>query len=100
MDIKTYNLSGDKMNSGPGGALSLMRILGSLSRSISIIRQITPIYKDLQPLIKKTPEIFKRISNFRNGIRTMEDKFVLPNNSSRVNTTNIKSEQSGPIFFR
>jgi len=87
------------------GGLSLVRILGSLSKTIGIYRQVSPILSDMKPLMSKVPEIFNRISSIRNTATSLKGN--LPLNSNFVNTpSNTFSNNmempvnKGPVFFQ
>ena len=57
--INTVNQLG---NSG----ISLLKILGGISKSLGIAKEIIPIYKEVKPLIQKFPLLLVRV----NGLKT------------------------------
>lgn len=84
-----------------GSGLSLMRILGSVSRTLGIVRQVAPIYQNIKPLILKAPQFFARLYSLsgtaqkaRNSIPQFTN--ARPNLSSKV-TNDI---EGGPVFFQ
>lgn len=103
----TYNLIGGYMNFGPilGGAtggLSFVRILGSISKSLGIVREIAPIYRDMKPLFAKAPLLFEKINNIRNMTASFKEiprslEYSTPIN----NMPNMPIQNgSGPVFFQ
>lgn len=88
------------MFNGITNALSLSKLLYGLSKSIDIIKKITPIYNDISPLIKNIPAFKEKISTYlytsnhsKNPIKNIERdvKAIKVNNNY-----NIK----GPTFFQ
>lgn len=83
---------------GGQGGLSLLRILGSLSKTVGIVRQIAPIYNDIKPLLAKAPLLFERINSIRNAAYTIKN---LPTYMQNDNAKpNIIKGSSGPVFFQ
>lgn len=87
------------------GGLSLLRILNSVSKTIGIYKQVSPILSDMKPLVSKVPEIFNRISSIRNTASSI--KSIRPFNTNYLNTqsnsfsNNIEMPiNKGPVFFQ
>lgn len=94
------------MNFGLGAGtsgLSLMRILGSLSKTVGIVRQFAPIYKEVKPLLSKAPAFFQKLNSIRNTTSTMRDTgrelAMSFGNPAPVPTENTTSS-NGPVFFQ
>lgn len=87
----------NSMNLGSSGGLSLLRVLGSVSKTINIIKQITPIYKDIKPLIEKAPLLFKRLNTVREATYTIKQNLSVPLLESDIDQ---KKNTNGPVFFR
>ncbi len=70
------------MNSG----ISLMKILGGLSKTLSIANQVLPLIKKAKPLLGKGLNIFSDVTNNINNSRaqknTKNDNKVINNNNS------------------
>lgn len=84
------------------GGLSLVRILGSASRAIGIFRQVSPIIKDIKPLISKVPKFMERLNAARSNAALFTSSI---NRSINGNIQNIEknvpsSKNAGPIFFQ
>ena len=88
-----------------GGGLSLVRILGSISRTLGMVRQVAPIYQGIKPLITKAPEFFARLNNMRNVLQNSTSAFRMPerkvinqyqNDNASFNQNNV----NGPVFFQ
>lgn len=86
-----------------GGGLSLVRILGTLSRTIGVVRQISPIYKDIKPLLSKAPLFFERLNNMRNAavnLKNLSDTPLIQNTTNSEKNLPKTVNNSGPIFFQ
>lgn len=85
------------MNFGINAAngLSLVRILGSLSRTVGIIRQLTPIYKEIKPVLQKAPILFEKINSLRNI--SLNNQPIINKNDNQYEKKLIKD---GPVFFQ
>lgn len=82
-----------------GSGLSLVRVLGSISRTLGVIRQFAPIYRDIKPLLRKAPLVLEKINNFRRL------PFNVNNDISNTDMSNIIEKtptlsNSGPVFFQ
>ena len=78
--------------------LSFTRILGSISKTIGIVRGIAPIYKDIKPLIQKAPILLERLRTVRNGVSSI--KSSSSNYMQQIEKVDEKTSNSGPNFFQ
>ncbi len=79
-----------------------MRILGSVSKTIGIVKQISPIVNDMKPLFSKIPKMVERLSEIRNVTYNLR-----PSNLNNIVNTSITNPQNqlpnnnlGPTFFQ
>ena len=72
------------MNNG----LSILRIIGGLSKTIGVARQLIPLYKQVQPILNNSSKILNNINNF--------------SLNKPKNTTPVKQEliNNNPTFFQ
>ncbi len=89
-----------------GGGLSLTRVIGGISKTLNVVNQVIPLYKEAKPLV----------NNARNAINLLKDisktttKRVIENTNKNIgpikekmqNITNISniSSEKGPTFFQ
>lgn len=82
---------------GAGGSgISIVRILGSLSKTVGIVRQFAPIYKDIKPLLKKAPILFEKINSLRNTTYNIKNYDY----QDITNKTEENNNANGPTFFQ
>ena len=90
------------LTAGGGGGLSLLKILGGLSKTIGIARQILPIYQDVKPLLQGVPKVFTKLSDLQNRTReisTMVNSGLYTNSTSQTEEI-PKTVSNGPTFFQ
>lgn len=77
------------MNNG----LSLLKIVGGLSKTIGVARQLIPIYKQVKPILNNSGKILSNINNFSLNKDKKEEK---------NNLTPVKQEiiSNNPTFFQ
>jgi len=91
---------------GLGGGLSFMRILGSISKTLGIVRQVAPLYQNVKPLLSKAPQFLARINSLRGMAQTSRSNLALP--VKNVTNSNLKElehtvtyqSDGGPVFFQ
>lgn len=93
------NLGLNTLGAGSSG-LSLVRILGSLSKTVGIVKQFAPLYKEIKPLIQKAPVFLERL----NAIRTTTSNFKRSLPLAQYDQNRIEPREmthsSGPTFFQ
>lgn len=85
---------------GAGGGLSIMRVLGSLSRTLGVVRQISPLYRDLKPILKKAPQFFARINGLRGNMRDVQENLSRPMLDQQKEFLSRENYSGGPVFFQ
>lgn len=90
------------MNFTPfSSGLSLMRILGSASRALGILRQISPIVNDFKPLVAQVPKLYNHLVKMRENVATLSP--MLKTNLSQFPQTTNNAQSginTGPNFFQ
>ena len=72
------------------------KILGTFSKSLNLVNQIIPIYKDTKPMIENARNAFSKLKDLTNKT---SDTII---NNTRKNTKEIKeiiNNKKGPTFF-
>ncbi len=86
-----------------GSGLSLVRILGTLSRTLGVVRQFSPLYKDIKPLLSKAPIFFERLANIRNtamNFKNYNSQLPLQSIQNDMNSNQNLISNHGPNFFQ
>lgn len=79
--------------------LSLIKIIGGISKTLNVANQIIPIYKQVKPIITNSS---KYLSQFQNSILNSKTPIKEQSfNDTTLNNQNASSIQNnGPIFFQ
>ena len=79
--------------------LSLIKIIGGISKTLNVANQIIPIYKQVKPIITTSS---KYLSQFQNSILNNKSAIKEQNfNNAALNNQNASPIQNnGPIFFQ
>ncbi len=81
---------------------SLTKMLGGLSKTLGVVNQIIPIYKEAKPMISNARNAISLIKEFgnttTNKVMTNTAKNLGPI-KEKINNINI-SNQKGPTFFQ
>lgn len=78
--------------------MSLMRVLGSISRTLGVVRQVAPIYRDIKPILSKAPIFFARLSGMRDNVRNVREGIGIVKNVQDYSLQ--QSNSNGPVFFQ
>ena len=87
---------------GSGSGLSLIKVLGGISKTLSIAREIIPIYEQAKPMVqnaRKAFSVLKEISPSKPSFKPLPQT----NNSieqKKTTTTRNSSPVNNPSFFR
>ena len=90
---------------GPRGGLSLSTVIGSLSRTLEVVNQMIPIYKETRPMIQNARNTFNLIKDFgknsTNKIMANKAKNIEPikEKINMINHVNSKP-LTNPTFFQ
>ncbi len=88
------------LTNGTSG-LSLMRILGSLSKTMGIVKQFAPLYKEVKPLLSKAPAFFQRLNSIRNSAYNMRELgTAMSKNFDDSSNQKPEVSSNSPIFFQ
>lgn len=84
-----------------GTGLTLTKILGGLSKTLSIANQAIPIYKEIKPMIgnaRKVMSVLKEFNNTSNSSLNTTKKTLNVDNVKEVTYQKVTS--SNPVFFQ
>lgn len=83
--------------------LSFGKILGGLSKTLGVVNQVIPIYKEAKPMIQNAKTAFSLIKEFGNSatnrVMTNTEKNLKPI-KEQINNMNIRENKKGPTFFQ
>ncbi len=88
---------GAPINSG----LSLSKVIGGISKTLSIANQVIPLYKEAKPMINNARTILSVLKGFNSPTNNNNNKVINSTNNS-LKTTNIKpirTINNKPTFF-
>lgn len=81
--------------------ISLLRILGGISKSLGIAREIMPIYKEIKPLIQKFPQLLDRVNSIKNYTVSENDSVLHKITNLDANPSILSnSNKNNPSFFQ
>ncbi|HAB65800.1 MAG TPA: hypothetical protein DCE23_00385 [Firmicutes bacterium] len=84
------------MNNG----LSMLNVLNGLSRTLSVARQIIPLYKQIKPIVANSGKL---LDNFKSiGMKNSNNKSVSNSNVNNIfnEDKNQRYNVSYPTFFQ
>lgn len=83
--------------------LSFTRVLGGISKTLNVVNQVIPIYKQAKPMISNARNALSLIKEFGNSTttRVMEKtNNNLKDVKEKIQTISKSSNQKGPTFFQ
>ncbi|MBE5806337.1 MAG: hypothetical protein E7313_06525 [Clostridiales bacterium] len=84
-------------------ALTFGKMLGGLSKTLGVVNQVIPIYKEAKPMIQNARNAFNLIKEFgnttTNRIVTNTEKNIGPI-KEKINSLNSLENKKGPTFFQ
>ena len=86
-----------------GSGLSLTKVLGGISRGLSIANQVIPLYQQAKPMIqnaKKVMSVLKEFNKPSNNINSTNNKTTVEVNSKEKTETFKVQSGSTPVFFQ
>ena len=90
------------MPNGINGLLNIAnpRLLSNVYKSLNIVRQILPLYREVKPALKKIPEILYRINSFKNS--NINYSYLDNDNKELEKSENLIEKKSinNPAFFQ
>lgn len=90
-------------NNVVGSGLSLTKVLGGISRGLSIANQVIPLYQQAKPMIqnaKKVMSVLKEFNKTSNTINSTNNKTTVEVNSKEKTETFKVQSGSTPVFFQ
>lgn len=86
-------------------SLSLGKVLGGVSKTLGVVNQVIPLYKEAKPMIQNARSAFNLIKEFGNSTTTRimenKEKNIKPI-KEKINTLNNVnlSNKNSPTFFQ
>lgn len=85
-------------------SLSFTKILGGISKTLGIVNQAIPIYKEMKPMIGNARKIISIVKEFGNTNIT-ETKKIKNSTNNKIIDIDAKEKidnynQSNPVFFQ
>lgn len=87
-----------------GRSLNWSSILNNTQKTLGIVNQAIPMFKQMSPIVKNAKTMFKIMNEFKkedttnNVVNTIKNSSSTYNNSDNIQT-NTSSYSSGPTFF-
>ena len=97
------------LTTAAGRGLSFGKILGGISKTLGVVNQIIPIYKEAKPMINNAKTALSIVKEFGNSttnrIMTNKEKNLQPlkqkiKQSQIINSTITYPNEKGPTFFQ
>lgn len=88
--------SGLNMFPTGGSSLSFFKVLGGLSKTLGIARQIMPLYTEIKPIVSKIPVILSSVSQ----IRPKNINYNLKEDTEKNMSDELDHFANGPQFFQ
>lgn len=90
-----------------GRGLNWSSILSNTQKTLGIVNQAIPMFKQMSPVVKNAKTMFKIMNEFKkedtsnNIVNTVENSNIntIDNNTTTTNQENINSYNNGPTFF-
>ena len=77
--------------------MALVKMIGNLNKTITLVKEVIPLYRRISPLIKNSGDLLKKINNF--NISNNVNDNVKKNNSNSVEIKDNTIYEDGPTFF-
>ncbi|MEG1892609.1 MAG: hypothetical protein RR189_01790, partial [Bacilli bacterium] len=106
----TYNFIGEVIMFGTSmvsSGLTLGKVIGGISKTLSVANQIIPLYQQAKPMISNAKKVMSILKEFNKPSSTSNiNKTKINNNKTNVIEGNIKKSTnnstplSSPVFFQ
>lgn len=81
--------------------LSLLKIVGGISKTLNIANQMIPIYKQVKPLISKSSQLLSNINlSPKSNDTTKKDTTLNNKTETNISETTIQNITNLPTFFQ
>jgi len=86
-------------------SFSIGKVIGGLSKTLNVVNQVIPLYKEAKPMIQNARNAFSLIKEFTN---TTTNKIVNTTNKNMepikqkveiLKQSNLEENKKGPTFF-
>ena len=87
-----------------GTSFSFGKILGGISKTLGVVNQVIPIYKEAKPMIQNARTAFSILKEFGNSttnkIINNTEKNIIPIKEKINIINNVNSNINNPTFFQ
>ena len=84
--------------------LSLTKVIGGISKTLGVVNEIIPLYKEAKPLVsnaRNAINIIKELGNTTtNRVMSKKEENLKPIKEKIASINNSISNQKGPTFFQ
>lgn len=82
-----------------GSSFSLTKILGGISKTLGIVNQAIPIYKELKPMVSNARKLMDIAKEFKSTPANNEKKVEKPSELTSKKEVSV-IPTSNPVFFQ
>ena len=95
-----------------GSGFSIGKVVGGISKTLNVVNQVIPLYKEAKPMIQNARNAISLIKEFSNtattkvinntdkNIKPLKEKIEVLNNNNGSNLiVNQNKNKKGPTFF-
>ena len=84
-----------------GSGLSLTKVLGGISRGLSIANQVIPLYQQAKPMIQNARKVMSVLGDLKNPSNNIGNKTTMEVSEVKEKTEPIRVQSgSVPVFFQ
>lgn len=83
-----------------GSGLSLTKVLGGISRGLSIANQVIPLYQQAKPMIQSAKKVMSVLGELKKPSNTTGNKTTMEVRDVKEKTEPIKVQSNSPVFFQ
>ncbi len=89
-----------------GGVFSLTKVLGGISKTLGVVNQIIPIYKETKPMIQNFKSAVSLVKEFGSSATTRinnnKEKNIKPikEKINTIKSANFTTNSNNPTFFQ
>ena len=87
--------------------LTFTKVIGGISKTLGIVNQAIPIYKEVKPIIGRASNIYSIFKEFRNAPNANSNsnsanniKTITPTSINNITQKKVNNSSSLPIFFQ
>ena len=82
----------------PNSGLTISKVFSGISKSLNVVNQLIPIYREVKPVIGNAKNILGVLKDFNNSTQLKEKSTAII--SEKKDTSKVESiSNNNPIFF-